>query len=78
MLQALEEAHEQVVIAALGADARGGVKGSWGPREIVAHIVGWEVVAIECLSRLLPSEAPVPLTYDALNLAMGYIDRRSA
>ncbi len=41
-----------------------------GPREILAHVVGWEVVAMACLPRLLPSEALAPLTYDALNLAM--------
>jgi hypothetical protein len=69
MLQALEDAHEQVVIAAIYATERG-AKGTWGPCEILAHIVGWEVIAIECLPGLLPSEAPAPLTYDAMNKAM--------
>ncbi|HZU03969.1 MAG TPA: hypothetical protein VFA10_30180 [Ktedonobacteraceae bacterium] len=69
LLQTLEDAHERVIIAAMDADARG-VTGSWGPRQILAHIVGWEVIAIECLPELLPGEAPAPLTYDAINLAM--------
>ncbi len=69
LLQSLEAAHEKLIAAAINADTRG-VKGSWGPREILAHVVGWEVIAIECLPGLLPAEAPAPLTYDAVNLAM--------
>ncbi|GHO90925.1 hypothetical protein KSF_009730 [Reticulibacter mediterranei] len=69
LLQSLADAHERLITPAMKAAARG-VNGSRGPREVLAHIVGWEVIAIACLPGLLPGEAPAPLTYDAMNLAM--------
>jgi hypothetical protein len=69
LLDSLNEAHERLVTAAMDAAGRG-MKDPWGPREILAHVVGWEAMSIARLPRLLAGEPP--LTYDeqAVNIAM--------
>jgi hypothetical protein len=47
LLQELAEAFEQLIAAATSAAQRGVTRqeDTWGPREIVAHLAGWEVMA---------------------------------
>jgi hypothetical protein len=53
LLRDFAAAHEAVIAAATRADERGargqgdqgGSGGGWGPREVVAHLAGWEVMA---------------------------------
>ncbi len=47
LLQEFADAYERVIETALLAAQRGEVRQghTWGPREIVAHLAGWEVMA---------------------------------
>ena len=47
LLQELEDAYEQLIRTATQAAQRGVTRqgDTWGPREIVAHLAGWEVMA---------------------------------
>lgn len=72
LLQQFGRAHERLAAAASAAAARGITRrgDQWGPREILAHIVGWSAEATERLPRIIAG-AP-PLTYDdeAFNTAV--------
>lgn len=69
LLQAMDEAHNRLIAAALQATERG-MKDPWGPREILAHAVGWEALVIARLPRLLAGGDPLPFDIDAINIAM--------
>ena len=69
LLQTLDEAHNRLIAAALNA-AKRGMKDPWGPREILAHVVGWEALVIDRLPRLLAGEEPLAFDVDATNVAM--------
>jgi hypothetical protein len=47
LLQELADAFEQLIAAATSAARRGVIRqgDTWGPREIVAHLAAWEVIA---------------------------------
>jgi hypothetical protein len=47
LLQELAEPFEQLIGTATEAEQRGVTRqgDTWGPREIVAHLAGWEVMA---------------------------------
>jgi hypothetical protein len=47
LLQELVHAYEQLIAAATSAAQRGVIRqgDTWGPREIIAHMAGWEVIA---------------------------------
>jgi hypothetical protein len=47
LLQKFAEAYEQLIVLATAAAQRGVPRtaDTWGPREIVAHLAGWEVMA---------------------------------
>ena len=47
LLQEFAQAYEHLMETASQAAQRGVTQGRdwWGPREIVAHLVGWEVMA---------------------------------
>ncbi len=47
LIAALAEAFEQFITTATEAEARGVTRqgAAWGPREFVAHLAGWEVMA---------------------------------
>jgi hypothetical protein len=71
LLCAFGEAHERLITTAEAATARGvSYEGDFGPREVLAHIVGWEAEATEWIP-LLVGGAPA-LTYDdhAFNAAV--------
>ena len=71
LLCAFGEAHERLINAAAAAATRGvSREGDLGPREVLAHIVGWEAEATERIP-LLVAGSPA-LTYDdhAFNAAV--------
>jgi hypothetical protein len=60
LLQAFDEAYEQLITAATKAAGHGiEVLGDeWGPREILAHIVGWAAQATEMLPQVIAGLPP--------------------
>lgn len=64
LIQAFDEAYEKLIVAATQAVKRG-MKAQeneeWGPREILAHIVGWSVHTTEILPQIIAGLPP--LTY---------------
>src|SRR6266568_778158 len=47
LLQVLADTFEKLIVTAISAGQRGAISkdDTWGPREIVAHLAGWEVMA---------------------------------
>ena len=71
MLRLFNSAHERLILAATSAEMRGIVrKGEWGPREVLAHIIGWESEATARIPRLAAGEPPVTYDDDAINFAV--------
>lgn len=69
LLQELGEAHERLIAAATAVFERGVVLPGqkWGPREVMAHIAGWEAKAIEMIPRVMVGESLVAFDHDAFN-----------
>jgi len=64
LVQELIAAHEQLIGAATDALRRGATRtaDAWGPREILAHMAGWEAMAVSRIPRIV---AGIPLvTYE--------------
>ena len=63
LIQAFDEAYEKLIGAATQAVKRGmkAQEKEWGPREILAHIVGWAAKTTEILPQI--AAGPPPLTY---------------
>jgi periplasmic divalent cation tolerance protein len=61
LIHGLINAHENVAIEATAAYERGirRTEDAWGPREILAHIAGWEVMAIARIPQILAGVPPV-------------------
>jgi uncharacterized protein involved in tolerance to divalent cations len=61
LIQDLIDAHERVVTAATTAYERGArrTEDTWGPREILAHIAGWEVMAVARIPHILAGIPPI-------------------
>src|SRR5712671_1275376 len=80
LLQAFAEAYEQLMAAATSAAQRGVNRqgDTWGPREIVAHLAGWEVMATVRIPRIVAGMPPAEFAdetqqrvmNDAINAAM--------
>ncbi len=72
LLQALADAYESLVAAATAAERRGVTRGpdGWGPREIVAHLAGWEVMATVRVPRIAAGLAPMELADEAQQTVM--------
>lgn len=80
LLPAFGDAYERVIAVALAAARRGlaGADGQWGPREIVAHLADWEVMATVRLPHIVAGMAPLEdadearqeVMNDALNAAI--------
>ena len=60
MLQEVTEAFEHLIAAAQDAAQRGVTRqaDAWGPREIVAHLAGWEVLASVRISQIAAGKPP--------------------
>lgn len=77
LIQELAAAFERLIETATQAAARGvtTVDGEWGPREIVAHLAGWEVMATVRVPKIAagmppleePDEARQQVMNDAIN-----------
>ncbi len=77
LLQALAEAFEQLIKIATEAAQRGVTRqgDKWGPREVVAHLAGWEVMATVRIPKIVagmqpleePDEARQAVMDDAIN-----------
>jgi hypothetical protein len=61
LLQEMAEAYERVIAAATEASQQGpnGVADAWGPREIIAHIAGWEVMATVRIPKIIAGLPPL-------------------
>jgi len=70
LIQALADAHERLITAALEASQNGGGENGFGPREIVAHLAGWETMAQYRVPRVAAGMAPLEFADDAQNEVM--------
>ncbi len=80
LLQEFAKAYEQLIETATLAAQRGEAQkqDGWGPREIVSHLAGWEVMASVRIPRIIAGIPPAEFTNpaqqsmmnDAINAAM--------
>ncbi len=72
LLQELIEAHERLIAAATAACERGVTREGekWGPREIMAHIAGWEANAIKRVPKIVVGAPFRKYDDDAFNEAV--------
>ena len=80
LLQEFAEAYEQLIGTATEAAQRGVTQGQdgWGPREIVGHLAGWEVMASGRIPRIVAGMPPAEFAdetqqrvmNDAINTAL--------
>ena len=61
LLQEFAAAYEQIIETATQVAQRGvtGQGGMWGPREVVAHLAGWEVMATVRIPRIVAGMPPL-------------------
>jgi len=61
LLQKMADAYEQVIAAAAEASQRGpsAQASVWGPREIIAHIAGWEVIGTVRIPKIVAGMPPL-------------------
>lgn len=61
LIQKLAEAHEQLIEVATRAHQRGITRNGdvWGPREVVAHIAGWEAMAAVRIPKIVAGTPPI-------------------
>lgn len=77
LLREMAEAYERVIQTATEAERRGVgyVRDGWGPRQVVAHMAGWEVMATVRVPAIIagmpplefPNETQQQVMTDALN-----------
>ncbi len=72
LIYALIEAHEGLIDAASAAHERGiSCKGEqWGPREIMAHVAGWEAHAMALIPRIQAGVPPMRYVSDVQHTAV--------
>lgn len=72
LLQELADAYEQIIAAATQIWQRGcvGEATGWGPREIIAHIAGWEVITAVRIPGIVAGLPPFELADKAQENAM--------
>lgn len=72
LLRELAVAFEHLIATAIEASRRGatGADGAWGPREFVAHLAGWEVMASVRVPHVVAGMAPLDFDDDARDAAM--------
>ena len=71
-LRAFADAYEQLMATAIAAEQRGVVRSDdgWGPREIVAHLAGWEMMATVRVPAVAAGMAPIEFADEAQNQVM--------
>ena len=64
LIQELAEAFEQLITTATEAAQRGVTRQGdrWGPREVVAHLAGWEVMATVRIPKIVAGMQPLEET----------------
>jgi hypothetical protein len=72
LLQAFASAYENLIATATAAEQRGMTRqgDSWGPREIVAHLAGWEVMATVRIPAIVAGMPPIEETDPAREAVM--------
>jgi hypothetical protein len=72
LLQELVEAYEQIIETATEAAQRGVTRqgDTWGPREIVAHLAGWEVMATVRIPHIAAGMPPLEDTDETRQAVM--------
>ncbi len=67
LLQEFADAYEQLIETATEAAQRGVTRkgDTWGPREIVAHVAGWEVMATVRIPHIVAGMPPLEETDEA-------------
>jgi len=72
LLQKMADAYEQMIAAATEASQRGpnGTADAWGPREIIAHIAGWEVMATVRIPKIVAGLPPLEFVDEAQQTVM--------
>ena len=72
LLAEVARAYEQLIGTATEAARRGVAREgeTWGPREVVAHLAGWEVMATVRVPKVAAGMAPIELTDEAQEAVM--------
>lgn len=72
LLQAVAEAFEACIATATEAAQRGVIRrgNTWGPRETIAHMAGWEVMASVCIPKIVAGMPPLEYEDETLQTAM--------
>lgn len=72
LLRAFADAYERLMATAMEAEQRGGVRTAdgWGPRETVAHLAGWEMMATVRVPAVAGGMAPIEFEDEAQNQVM--------
>lgn len=72
MLAEIAAAYERVIETAVEAARRGATStgDAWGPRETVAHLAGWEVMATVRIPHIAAGMAPLEFADDARQAVM--------
>lgn len=72
LLEKFTEAHERLITVATEALQRGVIrKGDiWGPREILAHMAGWEAMAVSRIPLIIAGMPPIKYATEAQHAAM--------
>ncbi len=72
LLQELADAFERLIVTATEASQRGLTRqgDAWGPREIVAHLAGWEVMATVRIPKIAAGMPPLEEADEARQTVM--------
>jgi hypothetical protein len=72
LLQNFAAAYERLMASAIAAEQRGMARqgDTWGPREIVAHLAGWEVMATVRMPAIVAGMPPMEETDPARETVM--------
>ncbi len=64
LIQDLANAYEQTITAAVDATQHGMTRkgDTWGPREHIAHMAGWEIIATVRIPAIMAGMAPMEFT----------------
>lgn len=72
LLREFADAYERLMETATGAARRSAtdVGDGWGPRDIIAHLAGWEIMATVRIPAIVGGMAPMEFTDPAQNTVM--------
>ncbi len=72
LLQEFVDAYEKLIVTATEVTQRGSVSNAdmWEPREVVAHLAGWEVMATVRIPHIVAGMSPLEETNEARQAVM--------